>query len=527
MQAKLWQRYQNYLNLNKAVGITLDISHMKFPQGFFEEMRAPMQDAFEQMNALEKGSIANPEENRMVGHYWLRNAPLAPTEEIKIAIEKNIAKIKEFTANVHTGALKSPKGNRFAHILLIGIGGSVLGPQLIHQALGSYKRKMNFLTFDNTDPDGMEQVLREIEGALPETLVLVISKSGGTKETRNGMLETQAAYQKAGLDFSKHVVAITGEGSPLAQVAQAEGWLATFPMWDWVGGRTSQLSGVGLLPAALEGVEIDSLLEGAAIMDELTRQPEARQNPAALLALMWYYAGAGKGKKDMVILPYKDRLAPLSRYLQQLIMESLGKAQNLSGDLVEQGIVVYGNKGSTDQHAYLQQLRDGLPDFFVTFLQVLKEREGAVLEVEPGITAGDYLQGFLLGTEAALYENDRESLTITLNEITPISIGALIALYERAVGFYASLIKINAYHQPGVEAGKKAAGAVLALQSKIFEYLNAHPHQFFTLAEIASEIGQTEDLRTLFKILESLTYNQRGIHKKTGSTEFNGTYGIG
>src|SRR5207247_3661910 len=108
--------------------------------------------------------------------------------------------------------------------------------------------------------------------------------------------------------------------------------------------------------------------------------------------LMWHYAGNGKGEKDMVILPYKDRLALFSKYLQQLVMESLGKEKDLDGNVVHQGIAVYGNKGSTDQHAYVQQLRDGVPNFFVTFVEVRKTRAGASMEVEPGIASGDYLQ---------------------------------------------------------------------------------------------------------------------------------------
>ena len=124
-----------------------------------------------------------------------------------------------------------------------------------------------------------------------------------------------------------------------------------------------------------------------------------------LLALMWYYAGNGRGEKDMVILPYKDRLALFSRYLQQLVMESLGKEKDRAGKIVHQGIAVYGNKGSTDQHAYVQQLRDGVPNFFVTFIEVAKDRATSRFEVEEGITSGDYLHGFLRGTRAALYEN--------------------------------------------------------------------------------------------------------------------------
>ena len=251
---------------------------------------------------------------------------------------------------------------------------------------------------------------------LKQTLVLVISKSGGTAETRNGMLAAQAAFKAAGLDYPKHFVAVTGDGSKLDLVAVNEGWLARFPMWDWVGGRTSELCAVGLLPAALQGIKIDQMLAGAAAMDVVTRKTSLRDNPAALMALMWYWATDGRGSKDMVVLPYKDRLLLFSRYLQQLVMESLGKEKDLAGNVVNQGIAVYGNKGSTDQHAYVQQLREGVNNFFITFIEVLEDRAGGpAMEVEPGITSGDYLQGFLLGTRDALSEKDRHSITITLD----------------------------------------------------------------------------------------------------------------
>ena len=227
----------------------------------------------------------------------------------------------------------------------------------------------------------------------------------------------------------------------------------------------------------------------------------------------------------MVILPYKDRLELFSKYLQQLVMESLGKADDLNGRRVEQGLVVYGNKGSTDQHAYIQQLRDGRNDFFATFIEVLKDRESASMEVEPGITSGDFLQGFFLGTRRALHENQRESITLTIEEVSPRTVGLLIALYERAVGLYASMIGINAYHQPGVEAGKKAAGEVIALQTQLMDVLRAHARQSFKIEEIAQHLGSATDLETLFKICEHLSSNpDRKIGKVAGETPFQSTY---
>jgi glucose-6-phosphate isomerase len=309
------------------------------------------------------------------------------------------------------------------------------------------------------------------------------------------------------LVFEKYAVAVTGEKSMLDRTAEQEGWLARFPMWDWVGGRTSELSAVGLLPAALQGIAIDEMLDGARDADAVTRRPVIAENPAALLALMWYSAGEGRGKKAMVILPYKDRLELFSRYLQQLVMESIGKERDRQGRVVHQGLVVYGNKGSTDQHAYVQQLRDGIDNFFVTFVRVLRPGGAsgrASLEVEPGVTSGDYLDGFLLGTRAALYESGRESLTISLAEVNARSVGTLIAVYERAVGFYASLIDINAYHQPGVEAGKKAAARVIELQGEITRVLAAAGTEGLDAEQVAAKVGAPAEVETIYLVLERL-----------------------
>jgi glucose-6-phosphate isomerase len=515
--AQLWQRYQDYFVSVPLLDISLDISRMNFSSSFLKKMEPKMQQAFAAMSALEKGSIANPDEKRMVGHYWLRDPEIAPTREIRFAITETLKKIKHFTEDVHDGKIVSEQGSKFTNLLVIGIGGSALGPQFVAQALSQPARdKLRVWFFDNSDPEGMDYVISQIEKTregLAGTLTIVISKSGGTKETRNGQLEAKAAYKKAGLCFEKHVVAITGEGSELSKVAKKNRWIVQFPMWDWVGGRTSELSAVGLLPAALQGFPIDDLLSGARLMDVATRSNFTRHNPAALLALMWFYATDGKGSKDMVVLPYKDRLLLFSRYLQQLVMESLGKEKNLKGKTVHQGISVYGNKGSTDQHAYIQQLRDGVPNFFATFIEVLKDREGPSFFVEPGITSGDYLEGFLQGTRRALYENGRESITLTLHDTSATSIGALIALYERAVGFYGFLVGINAYHQPGVEAGKKAATSVIALQEKALAALKKAKGKHCDAEQIAKTIGAKNEAESVYQILRHLAANRdRKIH---------------
>lgn len=502
----LWKRYEDHLCRVPAAGLSVDISRMHFDDAFFARMKPAMDRAYAAMDELERGAIANPDENRMVGHYWLRAPDRAPKPEIAAEIRDALTAVKAFAASVHSGEIKPQRGGRFTRLLSIGIGGSALGPMFVADALGrpgQDKLEPHFV--DNTDPEGIARTLDRLGDALGETLTVVMSKSGTTPETHNGMLVVADAYRRQGLDFARHAAAVTGAGSKLDRQAQEARWLARFPMWDWVGGRTSEMSAVGLVPGFLQGLDMDGMLAGAAAMDEATRARETAANPAALLALMWHLATGGRGEKDMVILPYKDRLLLFSRYLQQLVMESLGKRLDLDGQRVDQGINVFGNKGSTDQHAYVQQLRDGVNNFFVTFIRVLEDG-GAAMEVEPGATPGDYLDGFLQGTREALFANDRQSITITVRRVDARSVGALIALFERAVGFYGNLVNINAYHQPGVEAGKKAAAAVLALQGRALAALSATPR---TADQVASDIGAADSAETVYHILEHLAANGR------------------
>jgi glucose-6-phosphate isomerase len=338
------------------------------------------------------------------------------------------------------------------------------------------------------------------------------------------MLEAERVFARRGLDFPRHAVAVTMlSGSSLHEYATARGWLHIFEIKDWVGGRTSVLSAVGLLPARLIGADISGLLGGASAMDALTRVEDGRNNPAMLLALMWYHAGGGSGRKDMVILPYCDRLALLGRYLQQLVMESLGKEYDRQGRRVNQGIAVYGNKGSTDQHAYIQQLREGLNNFFATFVEIRgdRERDSPVVDDKTGATSGDFLQGFLRGTRDALRGNGRESITVTFDRLDACALGAMIALFERAVSFYASLVDINAYHQPGVQAGKEAAGRFLDAVAAAGAVLSRHAGRPLDAAAIHDEVVRSLpgiDLETVYHAANHLAASRPGIEAKRGSS---------
>lgn len=506
MSASRFDEYLTWRCLLDDPVVELDLSHSGLTQQDLADRRPALERALAAMTELESGAIANPDEHRMVGHYWLRSPGFAPDEAIQDNIVEAVAAVEGFARRVHSGEVMSKEGDRFRRVLVCGIGGSALGPMLIADVFDGPEAPMEVRVLDNTDPEGIDRIVARL-GSLRDVLVLVISKSGGTPETRNAMLELMHACRLENLDFPSRAVAITGEGSALDERAKEEGWISCFPMWDWVGGRTSVFSAVGLLPAALQGVDVRGLLAGAAAMDASTRDPDPSRNPAALLALFWHAESDGRGSRDMVVLPYRDRLLLFSRYLQQLVMESLGKSKDRQGADVHQGLSVYGNKGSTDQHAYVQQLRDGLHNFFVVFVRVLADRQGQDVFVDEDATSGDYLDGFWQGTREALLDGGRHSATITLEQLDERSLAALIALFERAVGIYAELIDVNAYHQPGVEAGKTAAARVLKLQAQVLGELDEAPR---TAQQIADALG-VEPL-DVWSILCHLAANRDGIH---------------
>ena len=312
---ELWQRYQSTL-CSFAPGLALDPSRMGVDDAFLARMAPALERAFGAMAALEAGATANPDEARPVGHYWLRAPSARAHARARGADPRQRGAGEELRGRRPRQPREAAARGALPRLLAIGIGGSALGPMFVADALGrGAADRMSVAFLDNTDPDGIARTLDGLAGALPDTLVLVTSKSSGTAETRNGMRLAADAYGRAGLSFAPHAAAVTLPGSALDQEAEAAGWLARFPMFDWVGGRTSVLSAAGLLPAALQGIDVDGLLAGAAACDEATRVRDPHRNPAALLALTWHFASGGRGEKAMVVLPYKDRLLLLGRYL--------------------------------------------------------------------------------------------------------------------------------------------------------------------------------------------------------------------
>jgi len=424
--------------------------------------RAPatgdVRPALEAMARIDAGAVANVDENRMVGHYWLRDSARAPDHQTRESIDQTLQQIRSFDPGP------------FRTLVQIGVGGSALGPELVHDALCAPDAP-TFEVLDTVDPHAIAELLDRIE---PETtLVIVASKSGSTIETSIATDAVEDHFERAGVSFAERAIAVTIPGSKLA--ARAQSWKAIFPMFDWVGGRTSVCSAVGLVPMHLLGIDIDRFLAGAARMDEWNRSATPA-NPAAHLALMWTHPDC----RELCVIPYTNRLRHLTRYLQQLIMESLGKAETRTGQSIHSGLTVFGNKGSADQHAIVQQLRDGPSGVQVHLIDVAPPPLGVVQ------AAADVQFALLAGTGDALAEVGRPVVGISLPVMDAFGLGSLIALYERAVGLAAELLNINAYNQPGVEAGKKAASIHLSQMKSIMSGLTATPQ---TAEQLGKPVG--------------------------------------
>jgi glucose-6-phosphate isomerase len=509
-----WRRFCKLRWSAPDLVTSIDVSQVRVDEAAGSPLAAALARGLEAMAALEAGALANSDEGRMVGHYWLRDPGLAPREDIRAAIVQALDGVQALARAVRDGQLSGQDGP-FRSVIHVGIGGSALGPQLLAGALGGEDDRIRPFFLDNADPDGFADVVRCVPGGLGRTLVSVVSKSGITPTPQRVLTELESAYRSGGLDFARHAVATTMAGSQLDEYAAGQRWLARLPLWDWVGGRTSVTSPAGLFLAALLGVDVAAFLDGAATMDRLTREAGIERNPAAMLARAWYVLGEGRGSRNMVVLPYADALALLPRYLQQLVMESLGKRLDRRGLPVHQGLTVYGHKGCTDQHSYLQQVRDGRPDGFVTFVRVHRPHRARPAEPGTDPALADHLFGNLEGTREALRERSRESITISIDEVSPRSLGALIALFERAVGLYAELIDVNAYHQPGVD--KHAAASALALQGTVLSYLRTAAVPV-TAEEVARATGASGREEMIFTLLEHLAISRaRGVRMRGGT----------
>ena len=380
--------------------------------------------------------------------------------------------------------------------VVLGIGGSALGNIAVQTALNPYMYNIDsaqrkggpkLFVLDNVDPAQLGSFLDWLSDKLEKTVINVISKSGRTAETASQFLTIkQLIEEKLGADaLKKHVIATTdaSEGT-LRKIADAAG-LTTLEVPDGVGGRFSVLSPVGLLSAAMCGVDIDALLAGGRAMDQRVATAELRKNPALInAAVNWHYYN--RDKKISVMMPYSYALKDLSDWYRQLWAESLGKTKDLAGNDVFVGPTPVKALGTTDQHSQVQLYREGPNDKLFTFLQVKDFDRDVTIGQAPdsapelGYLAGASMAKLLnsekIATEYALLHDKRPCMTVLFDKVDAHSIGQFIYLYEVTTSITGRLFGINTYDQPAVELGKEATFALMGregfeeLASKIEPY---------------------------------------------------------
>ena len=376
----------------------------------------------------------------------------------------------------HTGAINAlvrERSGRFENLVVLGIGGSALGNIALHSALNSpvwnllpekRRRGPRLFVLDNVDPASFDAVMSICPPK--KTLYNVISKSGETAETAaQFMIVRDMLAKEVGKKAPEHVVAITDPQKGTMRAICDEAGYATLPVPEGVGGRFSALSPVGLFSAAMCGVEIDGLLDGAAAMDERCSSPELEQNPAAMLATLLCELAARKGKPNHVMMPYANNLYLMADWFRQLWAESLGKKHSVDGEVVYAGFTPIKALGATDQHSQVQLYREGPNDKVFAFLEVEDFGTDVTIPQGLGVESLAYLEGKTLGallnaekraTEYALVESQRPNLTIRFPRVDADHVGQFMALWQIATAYAGRMLGVDAYDQPAVETGKKA-----------------------------------------------------------------------
>jgi glucose-6-phosphate isomerase len=383
----------------------------------------------------------------------------------------------------HVGAVKQiveRSRGRFENLVVLGIGGSALGNIALQSALNpsiynlvptNQRAGPRVFVVDNVDPAYFGSVLRfcEHNGGLKSTLFNVVSKSGETAETAAQFMVIRDLLRKSiGPNYKDNIVAVTDPNSgTMRKICDSEGF-TTLPVPEGVGGRFSVLSPVGLFSAAMAGIDIDALLDGAASMDGPCSKPVLDENPAAILAFLLVELGRNKGKTNHVMMPYANALYLLADWYRQLWAESLGKQVDLTGETVYAGFTPIKALGTTDQHSQVQLYREGPNDKVIGFLEV-ESFEGAGGDIKIpsglGVEAIQYLEGKSMtgllnaekrATEFALVESQRPNFTIRFPRIDASHVGQFIYLWEMATAYAGLMLNIDTYNQPAVETGKIA-----------------------------------------------------------------------
>ena len=435
----------------------------------------------EKFAELYNGAVINTGENRLVLHHMCRGqlgeAVVADGVDKRAFYVEQQARIAELARKVHAGEITNAAGEKFTTVVQIGIGGSDLGPRAMYLALenwakvnGCFKMKAEFIS--NVDPDDAAGVLSRIDVA--HALFVLVSKSGTTLETLTNESFVKDALAKAGLDASKHMIAVTSETSPLAK---SKDYLAAFFMDDYIGGRYSSTSAVGgaVLSLAFGPEVFAQFLDGAAEADRLAKNEDLMANPALLDALIGVYERNVLGYPNTAVLPYSQALSRFPAHLQQLDMESNGKSVNRFGEPVDYvtGPVIFGEPGTNGQHSFYQLLHQGtdiVPLQFVGF----KNSQMATDVVIQGSTSQQKLCANVAAQIVAFacgkaddnrnkyFAGGRPSSIIIGDKLTPKALGALLAHFENKVMFQGFAWNLNSFDQEGVQLGKVLAKRVLA-----------------------------------------------------------------
>ncbi|MBP3196451.1 MAG: glucose-6-phosphate isomerase [Butyrivibrio sp.] len=431
--------------------------------------------------ALYNGEVINTGEKRMVLHQLTRGqlgedvvADGVNKREFYVKEQKRIA---DFANKVHSGEIANAKGEKFTTVVQIGIGGSDLGPRAMYLALenwakrtGNFKMEAKFIS--NVDPDDASAVLASIDVA--HSIFILVSKSGTTLETLTNESFVIDALKKAGLDSSKHMIAVTSETSPLAK---SDNYLEAFFMDDYIGGRYSSTSGVGgaVLSLAFGPDVFAQFLEGAAKEDKLATNKNLLENPAMLDALIGVYERYVLGYGSTAVLPYSQGLSRFPAHLQQLDMESNGKSVNRFGEPIDYvtGPVIFGEPGTNGQHSFYQLLHQGtdiIPLQFIGFknsqLQNDVNIQDSTSQQKLCANVAAQIVAFACGKKDENlnknFKGGRPSSIIIGDELNPKSLGALLAHFENKVMFQGFVWNINSFDQEGVQLGKVLAKKVLA-----------------------------------------------------------------
>ena len=435
----------------------------------------------EKYKALYNGEVINTGEKRLVLHQLTRgqlgDAVVADDVDKRAFYVEQQNRIADFAEKVHAGEITNAAGEKFTTVVQIGIGGSDLGPRAMYLALENWAKKndtfkMEAKFISNVDPDDAAAVLNSIDVA--HSIFVLVSKSGTTLETLTNESFVKDALKNAGLDASRHMIAVTSETSPLAK---SDDYLAAFFMDDYIGGRFSSTSAVGgaVLSLAFGPEVFAQFLEGAAEEDRLAMNTELRENPDMLDALIGVYERNVLGYPATAVLPYSQALSRFPAHLQQLDMESNGKSVNRFGEPVDYvtGPVIFGEPGTNGQHSFYQLLHQGTDIIPLQFVGFKNSQIGTDVVIQ-GSTSQQKLCANVVAQIVAFacgkadenrnknFEGGRPSSIIVGESLTPQALGALLAHFENKIMFQGFVWNVNSFDQEGVQLGKVLAKRVLA-----------------------------------------------------------------